>query len=272
MKEHLEKGVKEIIEEFPRVAELLDEFGIGCGPCSVGTCLLKDIVKIHNLEPEDERKLMARIDAIIDGAPPSPSPARPAAKAGLPGTPRKISYSPPMKRLVDEHVFIKRVVAAIPELVNTLDIESEGDQRLVREVIDFIRNYADRYHHAKEEDILFKYFDEEDDILKTMHAEHEEGRGHVRATLDALDKRDRAQVVGHLLAYHELLKEHIKKEDEILYVWMDGSLSTTQVGELFSKFGEVEEEFGDAPREYEAFADRLGSRLKGSHKKEEAIA
>ncbi len=272
MDDHLDRGIKAIIDEFPRVAEALDEYGIACGPCSVGTCLLKDIVKIHNLTSEVERKLMAQINAIISGRAPAPSLARPTAKESLPKAPRKISYSPPMKRLVNEHVLIKRVVAAIPELVDRLDIESEDDRRLVREVTDFIRNYADRYHHAKEEDILFKYFDEDEEILRTMHAEHEKGRSHVRATLDALDKRDRAAVVEHLLAYHELLKEHIKKEDEILYVWMDGSLSTRQVGELFSKFGEVKEEFGGAPREYEAFAERLGCGLKGSPKKEEAMA
>ncbi len=268
MEEHLSKGVKQVIDEFPEVGDLLNQFGIGCVPCSVGTCLLRDVVGIHNLPPEEEKELMSRIARVIAG---EKGVAGPKAEERTGRGPQDLRYSPPIRRLVDEHVFIKRVVAAIPELVNGLDIESEDDRRLVREVTDFIRNYADRYHHAKEEDILFKYFDENEEILKTMHAEHEKGRGHVRATLDALDKRDGAALVEHLRAYHELLKEHIKKEDEILYVWMDGSLSTRQVGELFSKFSEVEEEFGGAPREYEAFAGRLEAGLKGSPEREEAV-
>ena len=32
------------------------------------------------------------------------------------------------------------------------------------------------------------------------------------------------------------MSEHIKKEDEILYPWIDRNLSLTQVGELFGKF------------------------------------
>ena len=36
------KGIKDIIGEFPKVADILEEYGIGCGPCTVGICLLKD--------------------------------------------------------------------------------------------------------------------------------------------------------------------------------------------------------------------------------------
>ena len=37
------------------------------------------------------------------------------------------------------------------------------------DAVDFIRSYADRFHHAKEEELLFACFDEELDILKAMH-------------------------------------------------------------------------------------------------------
>jgi hemerythrin-like domain-containing protein len=43
------------------------------------------------------------------------------------------------------------------------------------------------------------------------------------------------------MAYRELLTEHIRKEDEILYPWMDRELSVKQVGELFSKFNEADD-------------------------------
>ncbi len=36
----LNKGIKEIIDEHPDVEKVLDEYGIGCGPCNVGICLL----------------------------------------------------------------------------------------------------------------------------------------------------------------------------------------------------------------------------------------
>jgi hypothetical protein len=65
MEEYLNKGIKDVIEEFPAVSDVLNRYDIGCGPCSVGSCLLKDIVEIHDLSAEDEAGLMAEIAGII---------------------------------------------------------------------------------------------------------------------------------------------------------------------------------------------------------------
>ena len=59
------------------------------------------------------------------------------------------------------------------------------------------------------------------------------------------------------MAYRELLTEHIRKEDEILYPWMDNQLSTHQVGELFSKFDAVDRQIEVSPDKYEDFIDQL---------------
>jgi len=101
--------------------------------------------------------------------------------------------------------------------------------------VDFIRSYADRFHHAKEEDILFACFDPGLDILKAMHEDHDRGRAHVRGVVEALEQGDREGVAAHLAGYAGVLSEHIKKEDEILYPWMDRNLSVRQVGELFAR-------------------------------------
>ncbi len=45
--------------------DILNEYGIGCGACDVGTCLLKDIVSLHPLSKEQERALMSRIAAVL---------------------------------------------------------------------------------------------------------------------------------------------------------------------------------------------------------------
>ena len=149
----------------------------------------------------------------------------------------------------------------MPRAVENLDLDSEEGRQLVLDGIDFIRSYADKYHHAKEEDILFKYFDEDLDILKVMHEDHTQARGHVKAILEAIDRKDRTAVAEHLTAYGELLTEHIRKEDDILYPWMDRNFSTTQIGELFSKFNEIDEQMGVSPTKYEAFINRVEEKL-----------
>lgn len=258
MEEYLNKGIKEIITKFPKVADILNDYNIGCVPCNVGTCLLKDIVKIHNLSPDEETALFARIAREI----------YPGRDIKIPKTerrpqPKGFNYSPPIKMLVEEHVYIKKLLALIPEIVNRLDLKSEEGRVVILKSVDFIRSYADKYHHAKEEDILFKYFDADDDIIKAMLEDHKSGRSHVKAIMEGVEKQDEKLVAEHLAGYGELLKEHIKKEDEILYPWMDRNMTMDKVGKMFQEFHKVDEEIGQAvPRNYEKFVVELEEKMK----------
>lgn len=251
----INKNIKEVIAAYPPVGAILEEFGIGCVSCSVGTCLLKDVITIHALSAEQEQALFARIARVVF----------PGATVTLPKTERQDSprpgarkFSPPMQKLVEEHACIKRLLALIPKVVALLATGLDpARKRTVADVCDFIRNYADRHHHAKEEDILFKYFDENLDILKVIRQDHEAARAHARAIAEAVEREDTDGVAEHLNAYKDLLTEHIKKEDEILYPWMDRELSDSQIGQLYTKFRTVDERFGDKPTSYLALAAEL---------------
>ena len=254
MEAYLDKSIKEVIKEFPPVEKILDEYGIGCGPCAVGLCLLKDIVSIHNLPADQEQEMMDRISGIV----------HPGQKVPIPRKERKaevkreeIKYSPPMKKLVKEHLLIKKWLALIPDILPTLSLESEEDRRLILEGVDFIRSYADQFHHAKEEDILFKYFDENLDMVKVMCEDHKTARNHVKAIVEAVERKDRETVVQHLNSYRNLLSQHIKREDEIMLPWMDKQLSVSQVGAMFSKFLEVEDRMDSYQQKYEDFISRV---------------
>jgi len=264
MESYLNTPIKQIISEFPKVGEILEEYEIGCVPCSVGSCLLKDIIEVHNLSEDEEREVMARISKVIypDRVIPIPNVER-KTKARS----KELKYSPPMKKLVDEHALIKRWIALIPQVLEHLDVESSDDLKVISEGADFIRSYADKFHHAKEEDILFKYFDENLDVLRTMLEDHTRGRSHVKALIEAVEKKDKKGIVEHLSAYRELLTEHIKKEDEILYPWMDRHFSVKEVGELFSRFNEVDEISGNGVTERcKAFVVKVEEKMKNSRK------
>ncbi len=73
MEEHLNKGIKEIIDEYPEIAQILNEYEIGCSSCDVGICRLKDIVALHPLSKTHEEELVARISAVISRKPASPA-------------------------------------------------------------------------------------------------------------------------------------------------------------------------------------------------------
>ena len=246
--------IKDVITSYPAVGGVLTQAGIGCVTCSVGTCLLKDVVSIHNLTESQEETLFAGIARIIF----------PGQTMKLPKTARKMAVpvsrklSPPLQDLVNEHANIKRVIAVLPALAEALRPGlTPSTRQAVLDALDFIRQYADRFHHAKEEEILFRYFDHGSDILAVMHKEHEIGRGHVWAATTALEQGNVPAVIEHLNAYGVLLQEHIRKEDEILYPWMNSLLSDSQVGQLFTKFGAVDKQFEAGIKNGLGVAERL---------------
>ncbi|MEW6185975.1 MAG: hemerythrin domain-containing protein [Thermodesulfobacteriota bacterium] len=254
MEPFLNSGIKEVIQKYPQIGSILEEYQIGCVPCSVGTCLLKDIVSIHALPPDQEKQMMARIAKVI-----YPDQEVEIPQLSTPEAPsiRAFKLSPPMKTLVEEHVLIKRWLALIPLLLKDLNLEKAADRETILRGVDFIRSYADRFHHAKEEDILFGYFDKDLDILKVMTQDHLEGRSHVKAVVEGIEKRNQAEVAVHLKAYRDLLTQHIKKEDEILFPWMETNLTMPQIGELFSRFQATDEQMGDRTSQFEAFITNL---------------
>jgi len=153
-------------------------------------------------------------------------------------------------------------LALIPAIVEFTESSLRVDRDLILRCVDFIRTYADKYHHMKEEDILFKYVDDKAEIIQVMFKDHDTGRGHVRQVVEGAEKGNKAQIKEHLLAYRELLTQHIKKEDEILYPWIDRQLSTTQVGEMFRKCSEADASVGDElPKKYEKFIIELEEKL-----------
>jgi hemerythrin-like domain-containing protein len=97
-----------------------------------------------------------------------------------------------------------------------------------RDGIDFIRTYADRFHHAKEEDVLFNALidngmPKENSPVAAMLLEHDQGRGYVRSMEAAVQEAQAGRIdacrviAANALAYAALLRDHIDKEDTILY-------------------------------------------------------
>lgn len=252
----LDHPIKDVIAAHPHIGTILGEFQIGCVDCGVGTCLLKDIVDIHHLEPEAERDMMERVARVLEPGRTAPVPLR----ERKPSATGKAGTSPPIRKLVAEHRWILRWAALIPLVAERADLATAEGRQLVLDGVEFIRSYADRYHHAKEEDILFRYFSPDMDIIKAMLTDHETAREHVRAIVAAVEHRDATAANEHLLAYANLLREHIRKEDEILYPWMDRLLLDSQVGQMHAQFSEVDRQFGNLPHQLEQFVAELETR------------
>jgi hemerythrin-like domain-containing protein len=88
--------------------------------------------------------------------------------------------------------------------------------------IAFIHEFADDFHHAKEEQILFRYLEVPGVLthcnpIPQMLNEHSKARELVRNMENALHTNDINKLGANIAQYANLLKEHIYKEDNILY-------------------------------------------------------
>ncbi len=260
MQAYLTRGIKDIIGEFPSIGKILDEYGIGCGPCTMGICQLKDILEIHKLNKEAEVELMLRIEAEI-------YPDRKILVQSNTTTLQKTSsenkcFSRALQILVDEHKLIKRWLALLPDFAKNLDLTSENDRHVVEDGIDFIRSYADRLHHGKEEDILFTYFDDTADIFQVIYKDHERARSFVQEMIRALDEKNTETLVLSMLNYAILLKEHILKEDEVLFPYLDSKLTEEQKEDLLVRFEQSDRSGEIDDRKYHLFIEMVEQQAK----------
>lgn len=153
--------------------------------------------------------------------------------------------------LMGEHVYIKKVISAIKNDCIKLVDGKEVDVEFYRRVIDFVRNFADKYHHQKEEDRLFNILSDKNPALKSgpimgMLLEHDIGRGYIRNLEDSLnkyekgDKTQRAYIVANALSYGVLLEGHIEKEDTAIYMMAKRQLDKETLSRLDSEFNSIE--------------------------------
>ncbi|MEK6827265.1 MAG: hemerythrin domain-containing protein [Nanoarchaeota archaeon] len=151
-----------------------------------------------------------------------------------------------IKILSDEHKNILIVVDVLSNQCRKMS-GNEIDKDFFLGVIDFIRNYADKFHHAKEEDLLFKEFcknAEKGDIhcnpVDQMLYEHDIGRGFVKQMEEGVKENNQRKIIEGANGYASLIREHIFKEDNILYPMTDESLDEKTKQKMLWQFKEIE--------------------------------
>jgi len=159
----------------------------------------------------------------------------------------------PVKILSDEHRIIEVVLDILDRVADTADSNNSINKQDALDIVDFIRNFADRCHHGKEEDHLFKALTEkglpeDSGPIGVMLYEHELGRTYVRGMADNIekavsgDKEALSNFTINARNYTTLLRNHIHKEDNILFPIASKILSPEDKGKILQKFEKVEKE------------------------------
>lgn len=170
------------------------------------------------------------------------------------------------KVLSDEHVYILKVVNALLKESSALRAGKASDKIFFSKALDFVRNFADKFHHVKEEDVLFVELckdtvDMHCNPTEQMRYEHDLGRGFVKEIDEGVAKNDVSKVIENSVAYANLLQEHIFKEDNILFPMANDALSESAQLLIADAFKKAEQKFSAGEKEkYVAIADEFEKR------------
>ena len=172
--------------------------------------------------------------------------------------------------LSSEHRVIERVIAALDAAAARIDADEPVRAGFFVDAARFIREFADGYHHGKEEHVLFDAMARNGmptraGPIAVMLHEHERGRELTRGLREAGERfaagdADAASVAAdYARAYGELLTQHIHKEDMILFPMAAQVIDATEHGAVLQSFERVEagREAGGSKASLVALADAL---------------
>jgi hemerythrin-like domain-containing protein len=136
----------------------------------------------------------------------------------------------PAGPLMEEHRLIERMIKIMGARLEGIKREGRVDPSFIDIAVDFIRTYADRCHHGKEENILFrdlakkKLSEEHDRIMNELIKEHALGRNNVKKLVEAKESyvRGDKEALGGIIKNMETLVRfypmHIEKEDKHFFI------------------------------------------------------
>jgi hemerythrin-like domain-containing protein len=182
-------------------------------------------------------------------------------------------HGSPTEILKSEHRVIERVLDAVERFAARDRIDAES----FRQAIDFLRNFADGCHHAKEENVLFPRMEaagipHEGGPIGCMLDEHTHGRSLIARMAENVDPaargdaRARDALRAAASEYVDLLRKHIWKEDNVVSELADRALACGDRNAMLAGFDRTEQSAANAGKHerYLRLADELERRSRES--------
>ncbi|HOY31228.1 MAG TPA: hemerythrin domain-containing protein [Bacteroidales bacterium] len=157
------------------------------------------------------------------------------------------------QQLKNDHESITIMLSVMEQIYETIKRGESPDCGQLDSIIEYIRVFADLCHHGKEEDVLFPALvahgmSMESGPVAVMLNEHQQGRYFVRLMADALDDYKKGNnhavsVIGiNALNYTILLRSHIEKENNVLFMMADKLLTEKEQEIMAGAFEKIEVE------------------------------
>jgi len=176
----------------------------------------------------------------------------------------------PIGPLMIEHRLIEKMLVLVRQEARRVASGAEPNPELLRAALDFIRTYADRCHHGKEEDILFRDLDRKPlapdhrAMMEELVREHVYARGLVRelaAATEGLLAGERSAEKAIATALERLADfypEHIRKEDQEFFLPAMKYLSAVEQSAMLAEFWEFDRKL--IHEKYKAVVEQFSGR------------
>ncbi len=150
-----------------------------------------------------------------------------------------------------EHDAILRMLEATERAAGLLDQRAPVAPSVLKGLLEFFRLFADRCHQGKEEDLLFPLLEKKGirrsgGPIGTMLVEHDHGRWLIQQMTELADAYARGESTagGHWAQaahqYSALLRDHIARENDVLFMRAERVLSEHEMAQLAKAFEEFE--------------------------------
>lgn len=158
----------------------------------------------------------------------------------------------PRGPLMIEHRLIEKMLIIANKEVENMNKTKMVDPLFIDTLVDFIRTYADRTHHGKEEDILFKEL--KNKKLNSKHKkemqelmdEHILARKVVKELVEAKisyiegNKNSINTIIDKLTFLINFYPKHIKKEDDIFFPDTEKYFTNEELDAMLNDFGDFD--------------------------------
>jgi hemerythrin-like domain-containing protein len=161
-----------------------------------------------------------------------------------------LSYTKPNRKpfgpLMAEHRLIEKCVALLEGKLKILNQGKQPNKEHIKRIIDFMRTYADKCHHGKEEDILFEALKRKDipkkhkDIMNSLIDDHKKARKLVGMLENANETADIKKAKKAIKDIATLYPKHIETEDKHFFVPVMEYFSEEEQSDMVLAFWEFD--------------------------------
>ena len=173
------------------------------------------------------------------------------------------------EELRNEHEAIKIALSILDSIATKIQQSENVDVQDLKDLVEFVVLFADKNHHGKEEDLYFPSLEEagipkDGGPIGVMLAEHEQGRSNIRAMRESVSEQDADlhTFADAAFSYVALMRNHIEKENNILFMMGDRAMPESVQNDLLIRFKEHEGKVIDNEKleEFYALIERLSQK------------